>query len=81
MDKLLHFALSFVLSASLNSFIPRERANVLTVSVCVGKEVWDYYNPPHSAEWLDLAAGIGGILAADMVVLKIEEKAQKESQP
>ena len=81
MDKLLHFALSFVLTASLNSFMPREKANMLTVSVCAGKEVWDYYNPPHSAEVLDLAAGIGGILAADIVVLKIEEKAQKESQP
>jgi hypothetical protein len=77
MDKLLHFALSFMLSASLSSFIPREKAKVLTVSVCAGKEIWDYYNPPHCAEWLDLASGIGGVLAADIVVSRIEEKTRK----
>ena len=74
MDKLLHFALSFVLSASLNAFMPKKNANVLSISVCVGKEVWDYHNPPHCAEWMDLLAGVGGVCAADVVISRIEKK-------
>lgn len=64
-DKLLHFAISFVLTVGLNTFMPPKDANRATFSIGVGKEVWDHYNPPHSAEWGDIAADLAGILAAD----------------
>lgn len=65
MDKLLHFAISFVLTTCLNTVMPPKQANRVAFSIGMGKEVWDYHNPPHSAEWGDLAADLVGIIAAD----------------
>jgi hypothetical protein len=72
-DKLLHFALAFVLTTSLNACIPKKDADVLTLGACIGKEVCDSQSPANYFDWLDLASGAGGILAADYVLSVISE--------
>lgn len=74
-DKLLHFTVSFVLTVTLNTFMPPENANKVAFFIGAGKEVWDYYNPPNKAELKDIAANLAGIILADKALEAIRWQA------
>jgi putative lipoprotein len=72
-DKFLHFAASAVVQGAAYSIFRRDarytvaaqRASVVTVTVGVGKELYDLRHPErHTASWRDLAwDGVGGTAA------------------
>ncbi len=76
-DKMLHFAASAVAQSVAYSLFHRdaryavaiERASLVTLSLGVGKELYDWRHPArHQASWRDLAwDGVGGGAATIML--------------
>ncbi len=80
-DKFLHFAASAVIQGTAYALFRRDaryavaaqRAGLVTLSVGVGKELYDWRHPAtHDASWRDLTwDGIGGV-AATVVAKQVD---------
>ena len=66
MDEQLHFFWAFTLTViGHNIWPPLILLGLLTTLV---KEYWDKYNPPHTWEWRDIAAGTFGWVAGVLCI-------------
>lgn len=61
-DKLKHIVVSAIIAKALLFFLPWWVAGVITLSIGVGKEVYDKVSKKGHAEWKDLVADLVGIL-------------------
>lgn len=61
-DKLKHVVVSAIICVALNLFLPWWVAGILTLSIGVGKEVYDKVSGKGHPEWKDLLADVVGIL-------------------
>jgi len=69
-DKYLHFGASFVLTLALSTVLPFGYAAAVVLLIGVLKEIYDYKHPlTRNADWKDLAADLGGVVAAIPAVL------------
>ena len=70
-DKCLHFVggqgIAFLAMVTFHHWHPYLIALAAGVIVGVGKEVWDYYHPPHKCEGWDALATILGAVSAILV--------------
>lgn len=68
-DKLIHFLGGFAVSAGF-SLVGHPHYGLATgAAVSIGKEVYDYYHPPHQCEVLDAVATFAGTLLAFSLTL------------
>ena len=61
-DKLKHIVVSAIIMVILAIFLPKWIAAIVTLSISIGKELYDKYSGKGYAEWKDLFADIIGIL-------------------
>lgn len=61
-DKYKHIVVSAIIAVVLNLILPWWVAGLVTLSIGVGKEVYDKVSGKGCAEWLDLLADVIGIL-------------------
>ena len=61
-DKLKHVVVSAIIAVALNLFLSWWGAALITLSIGVGKEVYDKVTDNGHPEWKDLVAGLVGIL-------------------
>lgn len=61
-DKLKHIVVSAIIAVALNLFLPWWVAGLATLSIGIGKEVYDKVSGKGHAEWVDLLADLVGIL-------------------
>lgn len=61
-DKLKHVVVSSAMAALLSLFFPWWAAGLVTLSVGIGKEVYDKVSGRGCAEWVDLLADVVGII-------------------
>lgn len=61
-DKLKHIVVSAIIAVTLNLFLPWWAAGLATLTIGVGKEVYDKVSGKGQAEWKDLLADLVGIL-------------------
>lgn len=61
-DKYKHIVVSAIIAVALNFFLPWWVAGLVTLSIGIGKEVYDKVSGKGCAEWKDLLADVVGIL-------------------
>jgi putative lipoprotein len=61
-DKYKHIVVSAIITVVLNLILPWWVAGLVTLSIGVGKEVYDKVSGKGCAEWKDLLADVIGIL-------------------
>lgn len=61
-DKLKHIVVSAVIMVLLSLFLPKLIAAVVTLTIGIGKELYDKYTGKGCAEWKDLLSDIIGIV-------------------
>lgn len=61
-DKYKHIVVSAIIAVALNLILPWWVAGLVTLSIGVGKEVYDKVSGKGCAEWQDLMADVIGIL-------------------
>jgi putative lipoprotein len=61
-DKYKHIVVSAIIAVVLNLILPWWVAGLVTLSIGVGKEVYDKVSGKGCAEWKDLLADVIGIL-------------------
>lgn len=61
-DKLKHIVVSAIIMVTLNLILPTWIAALITLSIGIGKEVYDKVSGKGCAEWKDLLADLVGIL-------------------
>lgn len=61
-DKLKHVVVSAIIAVALNLFLPWWIAGLITLSIGIGKEVYDKVSGKGCAEWKDLLADLIGII-------------------
>lgn len=61
-DKYKHIVVSAIITVVLNLILPWWAAGLVTLSIGVGKEVYDKVSGKGCAEWKDLLADVIGIL-------------------
>ena len=60
-DKQKHFAVGFALAAVVTLLTGSLGFAVVAVMlVACAKEVWDAHHPPHTPDWMDIAATLAG---------------------
>jgi hypothetical protein len=61
-DKLKHIVVSAIIMVALSLVLPKWIAAIITLSIGIGKEVYDKVSKKGCAEWKDLVADCIGIL-------------------
>ena len=61
-DKLKHIVVSAIIAVALNLFLPWWVAALITLTIGVGKDIYDKVSGKGYAEWEDLLADIVGII-------------------
>jgi VanZ family protein len=61
-DKLLHFALSAIISMVLSAFLPSWAAICITMGIGIAKELYDHFSKQGQAEVADLLADLIGAI-------------------
>lgn len=61
-DKLKHIVVSAIIMVALSLVLPKWAAAMITLSIGIGKEVYDKVSKKGCAEWEDLVADVIGIV-------------------
>lgn len=61
-DKLKHIVVSAIIAVTLNLFLPWLVAALITLSIGIGKEIYDKISKKGHPEWKDLLDDLIGIL-------------------
>lgn len=61
-DKYKHIVVSAIITVVLNLILPWWVAALITLTIGIGKEVYDKVSGKGCAEWMDLLANVVGIL-------------------
>lgn len=60
-DKILHFAVCLILSATLTATMPEISGVGITMSIGIGKELYDMNQPGNYFSWSDITADTLGV--------------------